>query len=73
MADDKDEYIAPPVENSIPLPIPAPPPCCLAPTTTLPLMEEISEEPVFSCEDLDSLLREVDCHQPLDFCPTHVL
>ena len=56
----EDEYIAPPVENSIPLPVPAPPSCCLAPTTTLPLMEEIAEEPAFICEDLDGLLREAD-------------
>ena len=56
----EDEYIAPPVENSIPLPVPAPPSCCLAPTTTLPLMEEITEEPPFICEDLDGLLREAD-------------
>ena len=56
----EDEYIAPPVENSIPLPVPAPPSCCLAPTTTLPLMEEITEEPAFICGDLDGLLREAD-------------
>ena len=29
----EDEYIAPPVENSIPLPVPALAPCCLGPTT----------------------------------------
>src|ERR1700743_1237998 len=56
----EDEYVAPPVENSIPLPVPAPPSCCLGPTTTLPPMEEISKEPAFICEDLDGLLREVD-------------
>ena len=56
----EDEYVAPPVENSIPLPVPAPPSCCLGPTTTLPPMEEIAEEPSFICEDLDGLLREVD-------------
>src|ERR1700743_1295133 len=49
----EDEYIAPPVENSIPLPI-------HAPTTTLPALEEIAEEPSFICEDLDGLLREAD-------------
>ena len=53
----EDEYVAPPVENSIPLPIPAPATCCLGPTTTLPPMEEIAEEPIFICEDLDGLLR----------------
>ena len=56
----EDEYVAPPVENSIPLPIPALAPCCLGPTTTLPPMEEIAEEPAFICEDLDGLLREAD-------------
>src|ERR1700743_1042702 len=56
----EDEYVAPPVENSIPLPVPAPPSCCLGPTTALPPMEEISEEPAFICEDLDGLLREAD-------------
>ena len=55
-----EEYVAPPVENSIPLPIPAPANCCLGPTTTLSLMEEIAEEPTFICEDLDGLLREAD-------------
>ena len=56
----EDEHVAPPVENSIPLPVPAPTTCCLGPTTTLPPMEEISEEPAFICEDLDGLLREAD-------------
>ena len=41
----EDEYVAPPAENSIPLPVPAPASCCLGPTTTLPPMEEIAEEP----------------------------
>ena len=56
----EDEYVAPPVENSIPLPILAPTPCCLGPTTTLPPMEEITKEPSFICKDLDGLLREAD-------------
>ena len=56
----EDEYVAPSVENSIPLPVPAPSTCCLRPTTTLPPMEEISEEPTFICEDLAGLLREAD-------------
>ena len=56
----EDKYIAPPVENSIPLPVPAPATCCLGPTTTLPPMEEIAKEPAFICEDLDGLLREAD-------------
>ena len=54
------EYTAPPVENPIPLPVPTPAACCLGPTTTFPPMEEISEEPTFICNNLDSLLREVD-------------
>ena len=56
----EDEYVAPPVENLIPLPIPAPAPCCQGSHTTLPALEEITEEPSFICEDLDGLLREVD-------------
>ena len=56
----EDEYVTPPVENSIPLLIPTPASCCLGRTTTLPPMEEISEEPAFICEDLDGLLREAD-------------
>ena len=56
----EDKYVAPPVENSIPLPIPAPATCCLGSTTTLPPMKEIAEEPAFICEDLDGLLREAD-------------
>ena len=54
-----EEYMAPPVENSIPLLVPAPATCWLGPTTTLPPMEEISKEHTFICEDLDGLLREV--------------
>ena len=56
----EDKYVAPPVENSIPLPIPAPAPCCQGSHTTLPPMEEITEELAFICEDLDTLLREAD-------------
>ena len=55
-----EEYAAPPVENSIPLPILALATCCLGPTTTLPPMEEIAEEPTFICEDLNDLLRGAD-------------
>ena len=50
----------PPIKNSIPLPVPAPTTCCVGPSTTLPPMEEITEEPTFICEDLDGLLREAD-------------
>ena len=56
----EDEYVAPPVENLIPLPIPAPAPCCQGSHTTLPALEEITEEPAFICKDLDDLLREAD-------------
>ena len=56
----EDEYIAPPVENSIPLPIPALASCCLGPTITLSPMEEITEEPAFICDNLDGLLREAN-------------
>ena len=57
----EDEYVAPPVENSIPLPIPAPAPCCQGDhNATLPALEEITEKPSFICEDLDGLLREAD-------------
>ena len=56
----EDEYVAPPVENSIPLPIPAPAPCCQGSHTALPALEEIAEELSFICEDLDGLLREAD-------------
>ena len=55
-----EEYVAPPIENPIPIPVPALATCCLDSTTTLPPMEEISEEPAFICEDLDSLMREAD-------------
>ena len=56
----EDEYVAPPVKNSIPLPIPTPAPCCLGSHSTLPAMEEITEKPAFICKDLDGLLREAD-------------
>ena len=55
-----EEYVAPPIKNPIPIPVPAPGTCCLGSSSTLPLMEEISEEPAFICEDLDGLLREAD-------------
>ena len=58
----EDEYVAPPIENSLPIPIPAPASsCCLGPMAApLPPMEEITEEPTFICDDLDRLLREVN-------------
>ena len=58
----EDKYVAPPVENSMPIPIPAPvSSCCLGSVTApLPPMEEITEEAIFICDDLDGLLREAD-------------
>ena len=58
----EDEYVAPPVENSMPMPIPAPVhSCCLGSVAApLPPMEEITEAATFICEDLDGLLREAD-------------
>ena len=54
------KYVAPLLENPIPLPVP--PPChpCGS-STTAPALEEIVEEPTRAiCEDLNALLREVD-------------
>ena len=55
-----EEYVAPPVENSMPIPIPAPvSSCCLGSVAApLPPIEEITEEATFICEDLDGSLRE---------------
>ena len=56
-----EEYVAPPVKNTLPIPTPAPvPSCCLGSGAALPPMEEITEEATFICEDLDVLLREAD-------------
>ena len=60
------EYIAPPVEN--PVPLPAPPPChpCGS-SSTAPLLEEIIEEPSRAiCKDLDALLQEADAGRVRD-------
>ena len=54
------KYVAPPLENLVPLPVP--PPChpCGS-STTAPALEEIIEEPAGAiCEDLNALLQEVD-------------
>ena len=58
----EEEYIAPPIENSFPIPILAlASSCCLGSVAApLPPMEEISEEPTFICDNLDGLLREAD-------------
>ena len=53
----EDEYVAPPVENSIPLPIPAPAPCCQGSHTTLPALEEITEEPLTCLHSLGPPIR----------------
>ena len=60
------EYIAPPVENPIPIPIPAPcHPCSLF--MVCPALEEIVEEPRDAiCDNLDTLLREVDVERVRD-------
>ena len=56
-----EEYVAPPIKNLIPIPIPAPvSSCCLGSSTALPPMEEITEEPTFICDDLDGRQREAD-------------
>ena len=56
----EDEYVAPPVENPIAIPIPAlASSCCLGSALALPPMEEITEA-TFIREDLDGLLREAD-------------
>ena len=60
------EYTAPPVENLIPIPIPAPYHPCSS-SLTCPDLEEIVEEPRDAiCDDLDALLREVDAKSVRD-------
>ena len=58
----EDKYVASPIENSLPIPIPGlASSCCLGSMAApLPPMEEISKEPTFICDDLDGLLREAD-------------
>ena len=58
----EEEYVTPPVENPMPIPIPAPVSsyCLGSVAAPLPPMEEITEEATFICEDLDGLLREAD-------------
>ena len=53
------EYVAPPIENLIPIPIPAPCHPCGS-LTALPALEDITEEPSVICDNLDGLLREAD-------------
>ena len=58
----EDEYVAPPIENSLPIAIKTPASSCCLGSMTAPLlpMEEISKEPTFICDNLDRLLREAD-------------
>ena len=60
------KYVAPLVENPIPIPDPAPcQPFCS--TTTCPTLEEIMEEPRDAiCNDLDALLRESEVERVRD-------
>ena len=60
------EYVASPVENPDLLPVPPPcHPCGLS--SVVPALEEIVEEPASAiCEDLDTLLREVDVERVQD-------
>ena len=59
------EYIAPPLENPIPISVPAP---ChpYGLLTALPALEEITEEPTFICEDVRKLDLSHLCF-PLNF------
>ena len=58
----ENKYVAPPIENSLPIPIPAQASDCCLGSVAAPLspMEEITEETTFICDDLDGLLREAD-------------
>ena len=57
----ESKYVAPPFKNPTPIPVPAlASSCCLGCSSALPPLEEITEEPTFICDDLDSLMREAD-------------
>ena len=60
------KYVAPLVENPIPLPVP--PPCHpRSSSTTAPALEEIVKEPSGAiCEDLNALLQEADVERARD-------
>ena len=61
------KYVAPPLENPIPIPVQAlASPCCLGSGSALPPLEEITEEATFICDDLYGLLREVDDERARD-------
>ena len=60
------KYIAPLVENPIPIPVPAPCHPCGS-SFTAPVLEEIVKEPTRAiCKDLNALLREVDVERVRD-------
>ena len=60
------EYVAPPVENPIPIPVPAPCHPCGS-SLVASVLEEFVEEPAGAiCEDLNTLLREVDVERVRD-------
>ena len=59
-------YVAPPVENPIPIPISAPCHPCSS-SMVCPALKEIVEEPRDTiCEDLDARLREADVKRARD-------
>ena len=59
------EYLAPLVENPIPILVPAPCHPCGSSLVT-PALKEIVEEPTAAiCKNLDTLLREADCEDLL--------
>ena len=60
------EYVAPLVENPIPIPIPAPCHSCGS-STVLPALGEITEEPTGAvCDDLDAFLMKADVERARD-------
>ena len=60
------KYVAPPVENPIPILVLAPCHPCDS-SSVAPALEEIIEEPTGAiCEDLDALLREADVERVWD-------
>ena len=62
----ESKYIAPPMENPIPIPVLAPCHPCVSSMVT-PALEEILKEPSGAiCEDLDALLRESDVERVRD-------
>ena len=60
------KYVVPPVENPIPLPVPAPCHPCGSSLVVLALEETIEEAARAICKDLDTLLREADVERVRD-------